>query len=119
MLQNIMTQNKNCHETTRSVKPNLTLDMVSQTVFHPTHGSLCRVLYPNLTLNTVSHTKQKSTNPWIIVSCTLTLPNPGYGQSDRTEVHQPMDYVIKSLNHWEGLFAPSLFITTLKFGNLG
>ncbi len=28
----------------------------------------------------VSHTKLKSTNPWIIVLCALSYPNPGYGQ---------------------------------------
>ncbi len=48
-------------------------------------------IFPNLTLGMVSQTEQKSPNPWISVPCALTLPNPGYGQSDRKEVHQPMD----------------------------
>jgi hypothetical protein len=26
-----------------------------------------------------------------VCSCALTLPNPGYGQSHPTDVHQPMD----------------------------
>jgi hypothetical protein len=31
------------------------------------------------------------TNSMIIVPCALTLPNPGYAQSDITDFLQPMD----------------------------
>jgi hypothetical protein len=46
----------------------------------------------------ISQTEQKSTNPWFSVPCALTLPNPGYGQSDRTEVLQPMNQYAVCLN---------------------
>ncbi len=41
----------------------------------------------------VSHNQWDSTNPWIGWACSLTLPNPEYGQSQPTELHQPMDWL--------------------------
>jgi hypothetical protein len=51
---------------------------------------MCPNLTPNLALDMVSQTKH---NPLTheLVQFSLTYPNLEYGQSDRTEVHQPMD----------------------------
>ncbi len=39
----------------------------------------------------VSHTKEKSINPWISMSCALNEPIPRYSKSHPTEVYQPKD----------------------------
>ncbi len=37
------------------------------------------------------NTEEKSTNLWIGSKFGLTYSNPGYGQSQSTNLHQPMD----------------------------
>jgi hypothetical protein len=41
----------------------------------------------------VNHNQQNSTNPWIGWAFILTKPNAEYGQSQATELHQPMDWL--------------------------
>ncbi len=38
-------------------------------------------------------TEEKSTNLWIGSKFGLTYSNPGYGQSQSTDPHQPMDWL--------------------------
>ncbi len=46
-----------------------------------------------MTSDTAEQTQKNSTNPCIVWAFGLTLPTPGYGQSDTEELHQPMDWL--------------------------
>jgi hypothetical protein len=68
--------------------PNLTLNIVGHNQWNSTNQWIFWACSLRLTLNMVSHNQQNSTNPRIGWACSLTYSNPGYGQSQSTELHQ-------------------------------